>query len=377
MSRRIWTVASRMSAMLVTGVLVATTAVPAAARGPRDEQWYLDQIGIERAHAVTTGKGILVGMFLSMVNTEHPDLGGRVRPRQTVTVDNTVKPLTGRRAFVGGGETALAGLVVAGGGSGILGVAPGAEIQPIDSPTFSEEDESLALRWLVDQGARVINMTGVNTPNLRRKETWDGVRYALAKDVVVIVSESVVHGSPAAISAGILVVNGVDRDGKREEVEEDEASNSRVNLSAPGLSEFIALTDDPAKGAYWRNPTGSNANAAAIVTGVAALIRSKYPDLNAPSVINRLLSTAKDVGPPGPDPTYGYGIVDAAAAVTADIPPVTKNPLGDPPRVKDDSRLWLAGMTLVPLACIAGVALVVTLLVVVLRSQRRRRLRSS
>jgi len=66
----------------------------------------------------------------------------------------------------------------------------------------------------------------------------------------------------------------------------------------------------------------------AIVSGVLALIRAKYPDLNAANVVNRLFKTATDKGDPGRDATYGFGIVDAYKAVTADVAPVEADPLG-------------------------------------------------
>ena len=69
---------------------------------------------------------------------------------------------------------------------------------------------------------------------------------------------------------------------------------------------------------------------AAIVSALAALIRSKYPDLNAANVINRIIRTARDAGPSGRDPQYGFGVIDPITALTANVPPVTANPLLDP-----------------------------------------------
>ena len=76
--------------------------------------------------------------------------------------------------------------------------------------------------------------------------------------------------------------------------------------------------------ADWSGTSG----ATPLVSGVAALIRSKYPDMSAAQVINRIISTAKDSGVPGHDPIYGYGILNAEAALNAEVPEVAANPLG-------------------------------------------------
>ena len=65
------------------------------------------------------------------------------------------------------------------------------------------------------------------------------------------------------------------------------------------------------------------------MAGTAALIRSAYPELSAANVINRITGTARDAGEPGQDTLYGYGLLDAGAALTADVPSVAANPLGN------------------------------------------------
>lgn len=58
---------------------------------------------------------------------------------------------------------------------------------------------------------------------------------------------------------------------------------------------------------------------AAYVSGVAALVRAKYPQLNAHQVINRILQTAHNPAR-GVDNQVGYGVVDPVAALTFDVP---------------------------------------------------------
>ncbi len=59
---------------------------------------------------------------------------------------------------------------------------------------------------------------------------------------------------------------------------------------------------------------------AAYVSGVAALVRAKYPALSAHQVINRILQTAHNP-PRGVDNQVGYGVVDPVAALTFNVPP--------------------------------------------------------
>ena len=76
--------------------------------------------------------------------------------------------------------------------------------------------------------------------------------------------------------------------------------------------------------AIWNGTSG----ATPIVAGIAALVRSAHPELDVANVINRITSTAKDAGASGPDAIYGFGLINAQAAVNATVPAVTENPMG-------------------------------------------------
>jgi subtilisin family serine protease len=73
----------------------------------------------------------------------------------------------------------------------------------------------------------------------------------------------------------------------------------------------------------WSGSSG----ATPIVAGLVALVRASHPELDANNVINRIIATATPVDTV-PSPIYGYGKINAYAAVTADVPTVKKNPLG-------------------------------------------------
>jgi len=123
-------------------------------------------------------------------------------------------------------------------------------------------------------------------------------------------------------------------------------AGQEVAISAPAVD--IVSTG---LGHGYRVGTGTS-DATAIVAGVAALVRSKFPDLSAPEVIHRLTATAIDKGKPGRDDEYGYGIVDPVGALTKDVPPLSAAPslFGPsatappaPPRDRHSRLGWIIG----------------------------------
>jgi subtilisin family serine protease len=93
-------------------------------------------------------------------------------------------------------------------------------------------------------------------------------------------------------------------------------------MAAPGAD----IESTGLKSGY-RRGTGTS-DASAIVAGAAALVRSKYPDLSATEVVERLESTADDKGTPGLDDQYGHGVVNLVAALSA--PAGSAQPSADP-----------------------------------------------
>jgi subtilisin family serine protease len=120
---------------------------------------------------------------------------------------------------------------------------------------------------------------------------------------------------------GVLTVAGLDRRG-----------GASFDASSQGITIGIAAPSEQLVGAVpgggyslWSGTSG----AAPIVAGVAALVRAAHPELDAAGVINRITSTATPAGAEGVDPIYGFGRLDAAAAVASDVPVVSANPMGD------------------------------------------------
>ncbi len=128
-------------------------------------------------------------------------------------------------------------------------------------------------------------------------------------------------GAPATIP-GVLTVAGVDPQGRASL----EASTQGITIGVSAPSEDLVGVSADGGLVLWDGTSG----AAPIVAGIAALVRSAHPELDAANVINRIIRTAHPSASATavPDPLYGYGLVDAAAAVSAAVPTVSENPMG-------------------------------------------------
>jgi subtilisin family serine protease len=64
------------------------------------------------------------------------------------------------------------------------------------------------------------------------------------------------------------------------------------------------------------------------VSGLVALVRAKYPNLDANNVINRIIATATPQTNEKFSTIYGFGLINPVRALTEDVPKVSQNPLG-------------------------------------------------
>ncbi|GID96294.1 S8 family serine peptidase [Amorphoplanes digitatis] len=362
-------------------LVVAAVALPAtpAAASPRSEQWYLDQIHVPEAQRAARGDGVTIGLLTNGLPAGHPDLGDSVLPAMRVDggLLDDVEEAPADYPLADDTATARIGLMTAQGGTGQLGVAPGAKVRPIICPGPADDTE-LCMRWLVDSGVDVINVA--EAPFDRLGQNFDGIRYALAHDVVVVMALHDGARLPPRQRAGVLLVGGVGRDGA---LPAGVRPDNRVTLRAPGpdpvtagQGDRIIGLDPGAKDGSGHGPLlipDGDQVAAALVTGVVALQRSRSPDLTAANVVNRILRTATDGGAPGPDDAYGHGIVDANAAVTAEMPDVPVNPLGDPGPPSSSGSGARSAAIIVAAVAVAAVTVLAAAFVAFVLVRRRRR----
>ncbi|WP_433434156.1 S8 family serine peptidase [Nonomuraea sp. CA-141351] len=320
----------RQGAAVAAAAMVLFTAAPAWADDVRGgQQPVIKTLELTQAWRTSKGRGVTVAVLDSGVDPRHRDLVRSVRVGKDFTAGANPPGIAPLRLH----GTYMASLIAGhghgpGGKLGIIGVAPEADVLSVrviledEEPGFREFNSeerfenvvARGIRYAVDEGADVINMS--ISKELATREERAAIRYAISKGVVLVAAagndgdrkvdaDYAPYSYPAAFP-GVVSVGATDRRLRRATFSN---WNSSVLVAAPGVDIMGAGPGDE----YWVGRGTSQATA--LVSGVAALIKSKYPDMSPPLVARALTASATDRPPGGYDIATGFGIVNAARAL--------------------------------------------------------------
>ena len=310
------------SATVLAVALDSTTSFAASGSDPLlDQQWGLKAIGAPSVWKITRGAGVTVAVIDSG-SGPHPDLDANLDAGRTmfgfidsvgvVDIDNA-----GHGSHVAGIIAAVADNAI--GGSG---VAPQSRILPIRvldaQGSGDSKDVSKAVRFAVDSGAKVINLSlGGSTEST---SLTAAIQYAVDRNVLVVAAagNGAADSTPKWPGASDLViaVTAVDRNIS---VASFDQRGDYIDLAAPGvsiLSSTVGFYDEkkcPSQTPLFCYSNGTSM-AAAFVTGAAALLFAAQPSITALQVRDILQRTATDIGAAGRDTTFGYGLINLVAA---------------------------------------------------------------
>ncbi|MCW2139562.1 S8 family peptidase [Actinoplanes cyaneus] len=300
----------------------------------RGRQWDLTTMNVPAAWQRSTGQGVTVAVIDTGVDASHPDLAGQV-----LTGYDAVADTGGGDTDPHGHGTHVAGTIAAltGNGIGVSGIAPDVTVLPVrvlDAKGVGyDSDTAEAIVWAADHGADVINMSLGGTA--RSTAVTNAVAYARGKGVVVVAAagNERAQGSPVSYPGadpGVIAVAATD---SGDVVAPYSNAGGYVDVAAPGSG--ILSTYPTALAASGYATMNGTSMASPHVAAAAALLLGTRPDLTPDAVESALESTAKDLGTAGKDTDYGYGRIDAAAALAAitGAPPVTPSPTVTTPPV--------------------------------------------
>ncbi|KAA8966164.1 type VII secretion-associated serine protease mycosin [Mycobacterium sp.] len=326
-----------------------TCAVPSMDPGARGQ---LDGLDLPRVWQLSRGSGQRVAVI---------DTGVSPHPRLPATAAGGDYVFSGDgRQDCDGHGTAVAGIIAAAPGDGFSGVAPdvslisirqastrfGAAADPSGSGVGDVDTLAKAVRTAADLGASVINISSVACvpaeSGLDDRALGAALAYAVdVKNAVVVAAAGNTGGpghcpaqppgkagntaalavSPAWYDDYVLTVGSVDARGAPSTFT---LPGPWVDVAAPGEAAVsLSLSGRGLVNAFGAEgqstPLSGTSYAAPVVSGLAALIRSRFPALTPRQVMRRIEATAHHP-PAGWDPFVGHGVVDVLAAVSSEAP---------------------------------------------------------
>jgi subtilisin family serine protease len=266
-------------------------------------QYALGKLGLVDIHRRLKGANVSVAVIDSQIDFQHPDLDG-VIAEQFDAVGTEDKPHPH--------GTGMAGAIAS--HRRLMGIAPSARLYAVhafSNGAASAESTTFnilkGLDWAASKGVRVINMSfaGPRDPSLER-----ALKSAHDKGIVLIAAAGNAGPKSPPLYPGadpnVIAVTATDINDK---VFSGANRGRYIAVAAPGVDILV-----PAPEGSYQLTTGTSV-AAAEVSGIAALLLERNPDLTPDDVRKILTASARRLGTKDRDDDYGSGMVDPSKAV--------------------------------------------------------------
>ncbi|MHB8266971.1 S8 family serine peptidase [Bradyrhizobium sp.] len=285
-------------------------------------QYALAKLRLPEAHVLSRGSNVTVAVIDSGIDVTHPELKDAIAGSFDALGAKEGSHVHG---------TGIAGAIVS--HARLMGSAPKARILAIRAfaaaATGAESTSFVILKSLdfaASHGAQIVNMSfaGPKDPLVER-----GIAAAAAKGMVLVAaSGNAGPKSPPLYPAANPDVIAVSATDAHDRLFPASNRGGHIALSAPGVDIFLPAPD----GKY--QMTSGTSFSAAYISGLAALMMERNPQLTPTEVRAILIKTARDLGLPGRDDLFGAGEADAYGAVTAVVDAAVPVAAAAPPDVK-------------------------------------------
>lgn len=284
-----------------------------------DNSWGVARVGSLALHARGNfGQGVKIAVLDSGIDATHPELAASCRGGVNLVYPES--PDNPADDSWDGHGTHVAGILAAADdGTGVVGIAPAADLYAVKiiggSGSGTISDLIAGLEWTIANQIDIANISlGTNAPSLALEQACQA---AFDAGVLLVAAAGNTRNSggevqyPAAY-APVIAASATAQDDSAVWIS---ATGPKIELAAPGGNVYST-----APGGGYGILTGTS-QAAPHVSGVAALLMAAgINDLDGNGTADhrdlrlQLQQTAQDLGDPGADDTFGFGLVQAAAA---------------------------------------------------------------
>jgi subtilisin family serine protease len=319
------------AAAVVAGILLVLA--PMAAGAQSAPEWNIARVG-----GPSSAAGVLIAVVDTGIDPAHPAFTGRV--------EKAIDLVGGQGGDPNGHGTHVAGTAAgADAGCGAIGVAPDARLLPVRVLDANGEgtvgNVAEGIRRAADAGASVINLSlgsDVVLRNVSGSGLREAIEYAWGKGSIPVLAagnDGLIGGLFGSGYGDLpaVVVTATDHQ-DRVAPYATSIGSAAWGIAAPGGD----TSGQPGRDILSAYPSrqcalhAGTSMAAPHVSGALAVLRAN--GANPAQAVERMLGTARDLGRPGPDATYGHGLLDLQAALAAGrapAPPPPPPPTQAPP----------------------------------------------
>ncbi|HEY6255739.1 MAG TPA: S8 family serine peptidase, partial [Xanthobacteraceae bacterium] len=266
-------------------------------------QYAIGKLGLVDIHRTLKGGNISVAVIDSQIDVKHPDLDGDIA-EQFDAVGAADQPHSH--------GTGMAGAIAS--HRRLMGIAPAARIYAVhafSSGASSAESTTFnilkGLEWASEKGVRVINMSfaGPRDPSMER-----ALKSAHDRGIVLIAAAGNAGPKSPPLFPGadpnVIAVTATDVNDK---LFSGANRGKYVAVAAPGVDILVPAPDNT-----YQLTTGTSV-ASAEVSGIAALLLERNPNLGPEDIRKVLTSSARRLGKNDRDDDFGSGLVDPGKAI--------------------------------------------------------------
>jgi thermitase len=272
-------------------------------------EWHLPKISAQNAWNTTQGSGITIAILDSGVNGAHPDLSAQMVPGWNFYDNNSdTSDVFGHGTLVAGTASAITN-----NGTGVSSVAGQSKIMPIritDTSGYGYASTiAQGLVWASDNGVRVANVSFGGAVGILSVQ--NAAQYMKDKGGLVIAAAG--NTGTELTTTPTTTMIPVSATDANDAIASWSSYGNYVAMSAPGVSIWTTRREGD-----YKTASGTSLSSP-LTAGVVALMMSANSKLSSLEIESLLFSSAIDLGAAGRDTYYGYGRIDAAAAVQASI----------------------------------------------------------
>lgn len=281
-------------------------------------------------HAGYTGAGVRIAIIDSGIAPTAPAFAGRIEAAShDVAGQRSITDVAGHGTPI----AAIAAGAATGSADRTMGVAFGSSLLVLRSDTpgscataegcaHRDSDIARGIDRALESGARIINLS--LTGDEIDPVLTAAIARATARDVIVVLAAgnegaerpgafALIADDEAIARGRVIIVGSHDRQGRK---------STFSNAAGPSRRYILAMGDEVRsfdhRGQIWFY--SGTSYAAPQVAGAAALLAEAFPQMSGREIVDRLLTTAVDMGEPGVDSVHGHGRLDLGRAIAAPVP---------------------------------------------------------